>query len=263
MPPDTQSPVGEVSAINKSPGSNDRSGGNSILSTIYRNKEYSDIKIFAGTRPEAQQCFDLHRVIITAKSKYFAAACKECFQEGKKKEITLDIESYIFEIIAKWMYECGIDLFGEIFDPQTVIAVFAGADYLQIADMKVDILRQLGKAFVDPQPHFGAKTLDPYVFTRDLFAYAHLFEWESLRDCVRCLVKSWYILPTEIMKLAKEEPAATLFMAVLIEVFQEALDTEICGPCRTRKDYATGLQCKACRNKICSKPLLVSSEDLK
>ncbi|KAK6527617.1 hypothetical protein TWF694_004601 [Orbilia ellipsospora] len=232
-------------------------------SSIYHNKDYSDIKIFAGANEGVQQCFDLHRVIITAKSKYFAAACKECFQEGKTKEISLDIESHIFEIIAKWMYECEIDLFGESFDADTVIAVYAGADYLQIADMKVDILRQLGKVYIDSQRHFGADKLDPYVFTRDLFVYAHMSEWESLRACVRCLVKSWYILPGEIVKLAKEEPATTLFMAVLIEVFQEALDTEICGPCRTTKEYVTGMQCQSCRKRLCSKPLLVSAEHLK
>ncbi|EPS45493.1 hypothetical protein H072_511 [Dactylellina haptotyla CBS 200.50] len=220
----------------------------SILSIMYQVREYTDLKIFAGTG-EDQKCFNLHRAVVTAGSKYFEKACKGCFEEGRTKEIRLtDIEPAVFEVVANWMYQGGHDLFGEKYERDFLVEVYAAADYLQVRSLKTDILSSLPKFLTKEhsKPQDQRKESGPHTLLKDIGLYSSTLELPMLRECTRVAIRLWILDPELLFIITQDAPGTGLLSALLLEAFQNALEAIQCDFCRPEVQFVEGKKCQKC-----------------
>ncbi|KAF3222040.1 MATH domain [Orbilia oligospora] len=152
------------------------------LVRMYHDPQFSDIKVFAG---EDKECFDLHRVILAARSKYFELAFKKHFEEGKTRETYLpDIKPKTFTIVALWMYGGGFK-YPDPFDKGLIQDVFIAADYLQILPLKNAIISAVEEKFWKmPNRNVG----DAYDLLETFCAHSKFTDWKKFRLMVAIMI---------------------------------------------------------------------------
>ncbi|KAK6527618.1 hypothetical protein TWF694_004602 [Orbilia ellipsospora] len=208
--------------------------------------------------------FELHRAVITVRSKYFAVACKECFVKGRTREIHLDeIAPEVFEIVASWLYENPLNLFRQHFDFGTTVAIYKAADYLLIPTLRHEIFRLFCSFLVRGNRTLGRAHRKPYNkkqvydFIRELSAYSNVSDWAALRDCVRSLISNFRRDESQLLGFLVEKPGNVFFSALLVETFQHLLDGNIYGDCQHFVKFkARKRRCRVCTD-LGPKPIII------
>ncbi|KAK3331541.1 BTB/POZ protein [Apodospora peruviana] len=81
----------------------------SSLVEFYSNGEYSDLVISCGEKE-----YRVHRILVCAQSKFFAAACREGFKEAQEREINLqDCDPWLVHIMVHYFYHLDYDVRGQ------------------------------------------------------------------------------------------------------------------------------------------------------
>ncbi|KAK6518709.1 hypothetical protein TWF506_005847 [Arthrobotrys conoides] len=225
------------------------------LVKMYHDPQFSDIKVFTG---EDQRCFNLHRVILVANSKYFEIACKEHFEEGKTRETYLpDISSDIFEIVALWIYGGGFK-YPDPFDKNVVQDVFIAADYLQILPLKNAVLTAVEDKFYRTD---GWNPIDAYDMLETFCAHSKFTDWQKLRLLVKRAVHGCYMGPHRILRLSRNGEESSMMLGLVIEAYQNRMRGILCADCQGNnlRISGTGETCiGAYCNKKCSEPAFVN-----
>ncbi|KAK6342406.1 hypothetical protein TWF718_007807 [Orbilia javanica] len=225
------------------------------LLRMYHNPKFSDIKVFAG---EDQRCFDLHRVVLVAHSKYFAIACKAHFEEGIKREVSLpEIPPKAFEAVALWMYG-GDYTYPQPFKVQPIQEVFMAADYLQILPLKNHIINRAKKYFQDG--HVG--DYDIYNLLETFCKHSGISDWGKLRPLAELAVHNCYIPARNILRLSKAGSDSSMMLGLIIEAYQNEYSTVLCSPCQIRHKPADKASCSrsgckmVCADRDYVKPII-------
>ncbi|EGX44815.1 hypothetical protein AOL_s00176g97 [Orbilia oligospora ATCC 24927] len=220
------------------------------LVKMYHDPQFSDIKVFAG---EDKECFDLHRVILAARSKYFELACKGHFEEGRAREIYLpDIKPKTFTVVALWMYGGGFK-YPDPFDKALIQDVFIAADYLQILPLKNAIISAVEEKFWDmPNRNVG----DAYDMLETFCAHSKFTDWGKFRLMVASTLHRSYMGPQRILRLAKNGAESSLLMGLIIEAFQNRIRGLVCSNCQTNNDRTTSTSAEVCIGAYCNRNCL-------
>ncbi|KAF3917570.1 hypothetical protein AA313_de0203214 [Arthrobotrys entomopaga] len=237
------------------------------LITLFKDGRFSDVKILIGPDKE---CFDLHRAIITLKSRYFDAACREYFEEGRNREIWLqEIEPEIFGGIANWMYDGGFEIVtpGKPFSHTRLISAYKAADYLQMPDLKLELLDNFAEflgiaAKVDDEPIKKEKGYEFYAVLTELCAHSQISQWTSLRTCAHIGLAYTPITKERLLSFSRDHAGNPLALALLVELYQNIVDSLLCATCQPGFVPRNNRNCVKCR-KPCGTLTSIMDDDIK
>ncbi|KAK6527616.1 hypothetical protein TWF694_004600 [Orbilia ellipsospora] len=236
------------------------------LITLFKDGRFSDVKILVG--PD-KQCFDLHRAIITLRSRYFDAACREYFEEGRNREIWLqEIEPDVFASIANWMYDGGYDIAtpGRPFSHTHLINAYKAADYLQMPGLKQELLENFAKflqmaATADDEPIKKEKGYEFYSVLQELCAHSQVSQWVNLRTCAHIGLAYTPITKERLLSFSRDHPGSPLALALLVELYQGIVDSLLCATCQPAYVPRNNRNCVKCR-KPCGTITTITDADL-
>ncbi|KAK6527615.1 hypothetical protein TWF694_004599 [Orbilia ellipsospora] len=225
----------------------------------------TDVKVFCG---EEKLCFDMHLARITTKSQYFERAFKMLYKEGQTREITLeDIETDTFHEIASWIYGRTYEVLEENYDRISVVEVYAAANYLQMHDLKKDLLSQVAeflKRQVDKEPGLNYDEPQPLILLQKLSEHAQISEWIELRECIRPAIQYGYMEPEDLVRVGRELPGSSFFLAMMVECYNDLLNSLACNRCQAdqKSPCQRGIICKGCNGRCASGLLTVYPSNL-
>ncbi|KAF3917683.1 hypothetical protein AA313_de0208989 [Arthrobotrys entomopaga] len=241
------------------------------ISWLYWNEspEYdhntADVEVFCG---EEMVAFNMHLAKIMSKSDYFERALKMFYIEGQTREITLeDIKPSSFEVIAKWIYGGGFEIKDGAYDRDLVINTYAAANYLQMQDLKRDILSQLAQLFerdVDRRRSYQREEKFPLTVLEKISGHAQISEWIEFRACVRPAIRYGYMEPVDLVNIGRELPGSSFLLAVMVECYNDLLNSFACNRCQAnqKNPCEPNLACKGCNNSCATGYLTVKPEHL-
>ncbi|KAK6529868.1 hypothetical protein TWF281_009024 [Arthrobotrys megalospora] len=170
--------------------------------------------------------------------------------EGKTRRSNLPgIHPEAFQVVADWMYKRGFSikerLSIEKFRDAYKATVFLGVDSLKRAMMSAvaeSLQEDIQKKSVD-------KMIErPMSLIRSITEVAPVSDWQNLRQATDKVIPHQKISASSLRDIAEAEPSENniLFMALLIDSYQEFLSSVFCAPC-LKQVKNTAEKCYSCR----------------
>ncbi|KAF3931836.1 hypothetical protein ABW19_dt0202524 [Dactylella cylindrospora] len=234
------------------------------LSKLFNNQRHSDVTVIAG--PEGhQENFHLHRAIICLSSEFFNAACKLSFKEGIAKEIKLpEIDPEVFKQIGQWMYDGSFELPDRAVLNETVLAVYKAADFLQIQEMKLEILEEINKALeIDSYTESVVwKITEPLDLIAGLCKTTGIADWMHLQKATRNAIMRCNIESFNLVTYARGEQGGSFFLALVVDAYQTLLAESFCLSCLKESQRPSADGCRKCRKRYNREDVSVHESDL-
>ncbi|KAF3931864.1 hypothetical protein ABW19_dt0206595 [Dactylella cylindrospora] len=218
--------------VKKKPVKDDSRSKPPRLFNLFNNEEFSDVKVITDQKADRRE-FHLHRAVICNSSAFFKAACKSNFREGIKKEITLpEMESDVFEYIGKWLY--GQSLESENLKEDATLRIYQAADFLQIPELKQEILEKLTgdlEADIEKKSTKYESINKPLELVEGICRTATVSEWTTLQRIVRLAIAKDALTSKDLIEHAKGERDGAFFLPLLVGAYQKSITGAFCKHC--------------------------------